>query len=41
MTADEQEHARRHQAEWEANQALTAAWLRGDFDDEIKYLISP
>ena len=33
------EYVRRDQAEWVANEALTAAWLRGDFDDEIKYLI--
>ena len=24
-----------------ADQALIAAWLRGDFDDEIRYLPSP
>ena len=31
----------RDQAQWAANQALTAAWLRGDWDDKIRYFISP
>ena len=34
------EHVRRDQAEWVANEALIAAWLRGDFDEEIRYSIS-
>ena len=31
----------REKAEWATNQALIATWLRGDFDDEIRYLSSP
>ena len=38
---EQAQHQSHDQAEWEANQALIAAWLRGDFDEEIRYLNSP
>ena len=38
---EREEYSRRDKVEWAKNQARVAAWLRGDFDDEIKYLISP